>query len=288
MIIITTHGGGGSTFLLNQFNLLNYWPRATQRVVEAIDRRLRLKGQLFLRLLRLYRHHYAVLIRPDTFFSDTKHNLRGLYDVDFIHSAEGLRQQKEYIVSSWRSRGGRIPVPPDALDDSSLLALARSYLEFLRAEEAKAGFEVVFISGFWGQWGIYKELGVPAVYLIRDPANAILSFSKPIRHEKEFRRLGLSDPGSLEWIDAYLEGPIHWWVQMARTALAHEQGRIIRYNQFAEDWRKWLPDLPDISGGFSYSENQPAAAFSPEILKHIAEKTGPLCREIGLPLPDAL
>ncbi len=162
--------------------------------------------------------------------------------------------------------------------------LVKSYIEELERIEKKKKLKIIFISNTWGEHGILKELDLDTIYLARDPFNSLISYSKPIRHERNFLRRGLTNLNSKEWIDAYLEGPERFWIKHAQNMLEHKKGIIIRYNNFKNDWIKNVKNLPNISVLFNYKENNVKEILTQESIEYIRSKTKELCNKLNLPI----
>ena len=121
------------------------------------------------------------------------------------------------------------------------------------------------------------------IYLLRDPFNSIISYSKSLRHREEFLRRGLKNINTKEWIDAYLDGPIHYWINHARVMLEHKNSTIVRYNNFKNDWKK-IKNLPNISKLFKYKENDVKQILTQESIEYIHERTLKLCQKLSIPM----
>ena len=141
------------------------------------------------------------------------------------------------------------------------------------------------LASHWGEYEIFKKIGFETTYLIRDPYNSLISHSKPNSHQKDYLRRDLKHINTKEWIDSYLKSPHHYWINHAKTALTQKNANIVRYDNFVEDWKK-LTDLPDISGEFSYSENNITEILTKENIKYIHEQTHEICKKLDLKEPN--
>jgi hypothetical protein len=280
-------GGGGSSFVLRALEKHNYAPLFG--VLDTYKTKIRLEKHPTLigpynRLLRTIGCHspkLKVLKRPDSFWTDWSFHPSGVYDPNSETFQNDLLGQRYYIIATRLTRSAGLELAETDILTDSLKSLVKSYLDRLDTIERESDFTIVLIGGHWGEYGIFKDLDVETIYLVRDPFNSLISHSKESRHGKDYLKRGLENINTTEWIDNYLTGPHHYWLNFARTALEHNNAVIVRYNRFAEDWKK-VEGLPDISGEFVYSENDVAEILTPDSIEYIHEKTGDLCRELGL------
>jgi hypothetical protein len=287
MEIIGALGGGGSSFILRALDKYDY--RSLFGMFNTYTTKVRLEKypsliapyNLLLRLLGCYSNKVKVLKRPDVFWTDLTWHEQGTCKPNSETLDDDLIGQRDYIVKTRLTRSAGLEISERDISTESLPLLVKSYLDRMEVLEQEHGFKVVLVSCHWSEYGIFKELGVETIYLIRDPFNSLISHSKGLRHKKDYLRRGLENINTTEWIDTYLEGPIHYWFNFARTALEHDKAIIVRYNHFAEDWKK-VEGLPDISGEFVYSENDVAKILTRESIEYIYEKTRELCNELGL------
>jgi len=287
MKIVSALGGGGSSFVLRALEKYNY--KSLFGVLDTYTTKIRLEKHPALigpykRLLRTIGCHspkLKVLKRPDSFWTDWSFHPSGVYDPNSGTFQNDLLGQRNYIISTRLTRSAGLEIAEADISTDSLKSLVKSYLDRLDAIERESDFTIVLIGGHWGEYGIFKELDVETIYLVRDPFNSLISHSKELRHEKDYLKRGLENINTAEWIDNYLTGPHHYWLNFARTALEHKNAVIVRYNRFAEDWKK-VEGLPDISSEFMYSENDVAEILTPDSIEYIHEKTKDLCRELGL------
>jgi hypothetical protein len=228
----------------------------------------------------VYTSDLHVLQRPDTFWTNWAANPSGLYSPEDSDFPGKIASQRDYILSTVKERSAGLPVRYEDLSTSSLPDLVASYLARLEAIERDLRTNVVLLSGHWGEYGILRELGVETVYLIRDPFNSIVSHSKPIRHQKDYIRRGLTSLNSKDWIDNYLVGPHHYWIKHAEYALNHANATIIRYQHFSRDWQE-VEGLPDITSEFEYKENNIAEILEPEFIDYIYDHTREICHALG-------
>jgi hypothetical protein len=287
MIVINGIGGGGSSFVWQSLDKLHY-----RKILGRFDL-FKVKSWLhkrpnflpvfysLMRLIKQYPPDYIVLIRPDSFWTDWKFHPSGVYNPRSSSFYEDLLGQRNYIITTRHYRSAGLQVNQNNLHIETLPRLVKSYLKQLKDIEEKIGSKIILISGHWGEYGIYKEINQEAIYLIRDPYNSLISHSKGNRHKNDYVRRGLDHINTKEWIDNYLFGPHHYWVQHARTALEHPGAQIIRYHCFKEDWKK-IPYLPDISSDFIYSENDVKKILTKESIEYIYSNTRDLCQEIGI------
>ena len=287
MKIVSALGGGGSTFVLRALERHGYtrlfgaWDPYPNKV--RLERYPALINwyHLALRLLGSYRGDLRVLKRPDSFWTDWPYHPQGVYDPGSDTFQHDLLRHRDYIVRTRHARSAGLAIRSSDLSTESLASLVASYLNTVNRIESRSRFTAVLIAGHWGEYGIFKELGVQTTYVIRDPFNSLISHSKSVRHEKDYLRRGLQHINTREWIDCYLEGPHHYWINHARSALEQENAAIVRYNHFAEDWKE-ATDLPDISSRFVYSENDVRGILTPESIDYIHGKTRDLCRDLDL------
>jgi len=289
MKIVGALGGGGSSFVLRALEEYNY--RRLFGVIDTYTTKIRLEKHPALigpynRLLRTigcYSGELKVLKRPDSFWTDWAFNPRGTYDPHShsVNCPDDLLGQRDYIVKTRLTRSSGLEIAESDISTESLPMLAKSYLDRMEALEQERGFTAVLVSCHWSEYGIFKKLNVETIYLVRDPFNSLISHSKGLRHKNDYLKMGLTNINTPQWIDTYLEGPIDYWINFARTALEHDKAIIVRYNHFAEDWKK-VEGLPDISGEFVYSENDVAKILTRESIGYIHEKTKDICKELGL------
>ncbi len=291
MKIISALGGGGSTFIFRNLNRLYFKPSYLGFNFYKIEQKV-MKYSPFLlnhfkylmRLIKAYQPQYKVLKRPDAFWTDRNYHKTG-YNPNGKDFSQNLRDHKNYILKLYIRRSAGIKIFPSYLKDDTLSSLVKSYIERIKHMEKKLKIQIVLLSSHWGEFGILKEIGVKTIYLIRDPYNSIISHSTFHRHQKDYLRRGLKDINTKECIDTYLKGPHHYWIYHAKTALTHKNAIIIRYNKFKEDWQK-IKDLPDISHGFKYSENNIKKIFTKESIQYIYEQTHEICDKLSIDNPD--
>jgi len=287
MKILSALGGGGSSFVLRALEKYNYTPLFG--VLDTYTTKIRLEKRPALigpynRLLGMigcYSGGLKVLKRPDTYWTDWAFHPSGIYDPHSETFQDDLCEQRDYIIKTRLTRSAGLEISETDISTESLTALVKSYLDRLKAIERENDFTVVLIGGHWAEYGVLKDLGVETIYLVRDPFNSLISHSKGLRHEKDYLRRGLDNINTTDWIDAYLTGPHHYWINFAGAALEHDNAAIVRYNRFAEDWKK-AEGLPDIRGEFVYSENNVRKILTPESIEYIHEKTKDLCTRLDL------
>ncbi|RKY11890.1 MAG: hypothetical protein DRP65_02860 [Planctomycetota bacterium] len=287
MKIVSALGGGGSSFVLRALDEYNYRPLFG--IFNTYTTKVRLEKHpaliepysRLLRALGCYSGKLKVLKRPDSFWTDWPFHPSGIYEPHSDTFKDDLLGQRGYIVKTRLTRSAGLEISESDISTDSLKALVKSYINRMEALEREDDFTVVLIGGHWAEYGIFKDLGVETIYLIRDPFNSLISHSKESRHGKDYLKRGLENTNTIEWIDAYLTGPHHYWINFARTSLEHDNAVIVRYNRFAEDWKK-IEGLPDISGEFVYSENDVAKILTPESIEYIHEKTKDLCTRLDL------
>lgn len=291
MKIISTLGGGGSTFVIEALERINYRPifmgfDPYQMRNKIMRRYLALRNpfNFLMGLLGAYQPQLEVLVRPDAFWTDWAFHETGIYDPKSSSYQQNLHSQKAYIIKTRHRRSAGIRISDSELRDDALSSLVQSYVDKMESVERTSNLTIVLVAGHWGEYGVFKELGLETIYLIRDPYNSLISHSKSIRHEKDYLRRGLKDINTKAWIDTYLSGPHHYWISHARTALSHDNAIIVRYNHFVEDWQK-VKGLPDISSEFTYRENRVAEVLTAESIDHIYERTSDICKELGFKTP---
>ncbi len=292
MKIIGTLGGGGSSFLLRKLEGSDY--KTLPGILDPYTNKIRLEKyphliapyNLITKAVGLYKSKLKVLKRPDSFWTDWPFHPSGIYDPKSPTFADDLKAQKDYLIQTRLTRSAGLKIKGSDLSTDSLASLARSYLDQLERIEQENDFTIVLIAGHWGEYGILKELNVETIYLVRDPFNSLISHSKGIRHKKDCQKRGLDNINTKAWIDNYLTGPHHYWIDFASAAMEHDKAVVIRYNHFAEDWKK-IEGLVDISGEFKYSENDIKAILTAESIDYIYEKTKDICEKLDL-LPECL
>lgn len=291
MKIISTLGGGGSTFVLEALDRKNYSNALLgsdpyQMRNRLMQRSPALRGpfDLLVGLLGAYQPRLKVLMRPDAFWTDRGFHETATYDPDGASYRQDLRAQKMYIVRTRHRRSAGIRISPHELRDDTLAALVQSYVDKMESVESLGPFIIILVAGHWGEYGVFKQLGLETIYLIRDPYNSLISHSKSTRHEKDYLRRGLKHINTKAWIDTYLSGPHHYWINHARTALSHENATIVRYNHFAEDWQK-VRGLPDITSEFSYHENKVTEILTAEAIDYVYQQTKDICKALGFKTP---
>ncbi|RLC81223.1 MAG: hypothetical protein DRJ03_08265 [Chloroflexi bacterium] len=290
MKIVSALGGGGSTFVLGALDKRNY--RSTFFGLDAYQVKTKIANynpsflnlsNFLMRLAGAYVPQLRVLIRPDVFWTQ-RANKTGVYNPTSENYQQDLREHKAFIVKTRHSRSAGIRISESDLRDGTLPSLVQSYVEKMQSVERKGNITIVLLSCHWGEYGILKELGLETIYLIRDPYNSLVSHSKDVRHFKDYRIRGLGNINTKEWIDAYMVGPIHYWINHARTALSHDNAIIVRYNHFVEDWQQ-IKGLPDISSDFTYRENRVTEILTAESIDYICEQTKDICKELGFKTP---
>lgn len=228
-----------------------------------------------------YRAEHVVLKRPDSFWTDWDFHPSGTYDPEAPDFAEHLAAQRDFLVATRHERSTGFDLEAEELDAGSLPGLVSSYLDKARQIEAAADFTVVAVTTHWGEYGVYRQLDLEAVCLVRDPFNSLISHSKPRRHEVDYKRRGLEHINTTEWIDAYLSGPHHHWIDHARVAAGHARARVVRYHRFREEWPE-QSGLPDITRGFRYAENDVRKVLTRRSREYIYESTRDVCEALGM------
>lgn len=287
MKVISALGGGGSSFILRELQRVSY--TKLFGLYDPFSIRLNLERfpylihpfNLTLKALGAYRPKMAVLMRPDAYWTDWSYRDDFAYNPASNDFERELKRQADYIVETRQKRSAGLKIRRADLSDESLVSLVASYLEALEKIERENGMTIVLISGHWGEFGVFRDLDIETVYVIRDPYNSLISHSKGIRHEKDYRRRGFNDINDARWIDSYLSGPQHYWIDHAKAALATRNATLVRYHRFAEDWRQ-IDGLPDITPSFSYKENPVGDVLTAESIRFIHEKTDALCQDLGL------
>lgn len=291
MKIISALGGGGSTFIMKVLRMRNY--RLKLFNLDLNDLKINLTKRftilekplnLIMGGFELFLPRLKVLQRPDSFWTEWALHKTG-YNPNSENFLQDLSNHKEFIINSFKKRSAGLKISRSDLRDDSIPSLVRSYINTIEKIERKKLYRIILLAGHWGEYGIFKDLGVETVYIIRDPYNSIISHSKPNRHEKDYLRRGLKHINTKEWIDSYLKGPHHYWINHAETALSHKKGIIVRYDYFTEDWKK-IKGLPDISSEFSYKENNVARILTKESINYIYEQTHEICKKLGLKEPN--
>jgi len=287
MKIICALGGGGSSFVLRALEGSSY-----KRIFGKFDT-YRMKTRLekhpvliapyniLLETIGCYSPRLKVLKRPDSFWTDWKYHESGTYEPDSETFPDDLRRQRDYLIETRHTRSAGLKISKSDISTDSMTALVKSYLEKLKMLEMESNSTIVLVAGHWAEYGILKDLNVEAIYLVRDPFNSLISHSKGIRHKKDYLRRGLDNINTKEWIDTYLTGPHHYWLNFAQSALEHDNAIIVRYNHFAEDWKK-IEGLVDIGPKFVYSENDVAQILTRKSIEYIFEKTKDVCEKLGL------
>jgi hypothetical protein len=287
MKIVSALGGGGSSFVLRALQKQDYKLLFNKFDTFRIRRRLERHPvliapyNLLLKTMGSYQPRLKVLMRPDSFWTDWSFHETGIYDPSAREFQTDLCKQRDYIIRTRYRRSAGFDISESDISVDSLTALVNSYLRKLEMIERESTFMIVLIAGHWGEYGIFKELDVEAIYLIRDPFNSLISHSKSVRHKKDYLRRGLDNINTKEWIDNYLTGPHHYWRNHAQTALEHKKAITVRYHRFTKDWRE-LDSLPDISSQFVYRENDVAKILTKESREYIYEETKDVCEELGL------
>lgn len=287
MKIINGLGGGGSSFVLrslekHQYHHLLHFD--TYRIGKRLQRKSPVAATLYHLCLRATGHYspkQKILMRPDSFWTDWNFHKTGIYDPLSDVFQDDLQGQRDYIIATGQIRSAGLRLSKSNLSVDSLLALVESYLKYMNAIERESGHTIILVAGHWGEYGIFKELGVETIYLIRDPFNSLISHSKAVRHEKDYKRRGLTHINTREWIDNYLIGPHHYWINHAQAALEHQNATIVRYSHFVEDWKK-LEDVPDITPDFVYKENAVTDILTRESIYYIVEKTKTVHDRLGI------
>jgi len=286
MKIISGLGGSGTTFVLDALDRYSSkklfgifdWYDLTSRV--NLSPRLTRKLRSVLSSAGVRVSDLRVLRRPDSFWTDWAFNPSGRYSPEDPDFSALILAQRDYLLQTAAHRSAGLPVRRSDLSTASLTELVASYLARLEAIENDLRGEIVLFCGHWAEYGILRELGVETIYLIRDPFNSIVSHSKPARHQRDYLKRGLTALTSKEWIDTYLVGPHHYWINLAECALSHTNATIVRYHNFPADWQQ-VHGLPDISAGFEYKENNIAEVLAPEAIDYIYSSTRDICRALG-------
>jgi hypothetical protein len=285
--IINGLGGSGSSYVLRSLEkhrYRNFLLFDTYRMGKRLKRKSSIFASVYhlcLRVIGFYSPKLKILMRPDSFWTDWNFHETGIFDPSSPTYKDDLLRQRDYIVATKHTRSAGLKISTSDLSVDSLTALVESYLKYLNAVEQKLGYKVILIASHWGEYGIFKELGVETIYLIRDPFNSLISHSKAVRHEKDYKRRGLANINTKEWIDNFLLGPHHYWLNHAWVALEHKSASIVRYSRFVEDWKK-LQGVPDITPYFEYKENPVTKILTRKSIEYISEKTKTVCELLGI------
>ena len=289
MEIISAVGGSGSSYIYRSIEKQNFTP---QRRVDLYKNKRRLEKYPFLlpyynRMLKVfgvYSPRYLISMRPDKFWTDWNSLSNFGYNPNENDLPQIIVMQRDYIVQNANKRSSCINIQRKSFSTESLHHLVASYIKILQSAENDSITQSILLSSHWGEFGIFKDLEVETIYLIRDPFNSIISHSKIERHGNDYIKRGYENINQKEWIDSYLYGPQHAWIAHAETALSHHNAKIIRYHNFKKDWRSIL-GLPDISPGFIYHENDIKAYLKPAAVNYIHDQTKHLYKEYGFPHP---
>lgn len=284
MFIINGLGGGGSTFVLRQLQLVNYHGNEKithkRRGLEKTPWKIPFYNFAW-GITGRYTPKLHVMMRPDSYWSDPSVAPRDLKLSD-IKTPDLVKGQRDYLVDQAAKRSSGVTISKEKLSTNSLHDLADSYLTILRNHEKETGQQLVLLSGHWGSFGIYNDLDVPMTYLIRDPFNSVISHGKGIRHENLYLGRGLTSVDSIDWVNCYLNGPLIFWKSHAKAAATHKSANILRYNEFAQDWRNHLAELPDISNKFSYKESAVTDILSQNVRDYIFSEVGDYFAPLGI------
>ncbi|MFX0132104.1 MAG: hypothetical protein ACFFDN_00530 [Candidatus Hodarchaeota archaeon] len=285
MKIINAIGGSGSTFVLRELQRLNYPLSCTFIKIVNLEKKPKLIPlyNKICKFFGLYKDKYRVLMRPDSYWTDWNVNGKCTYNPSSYDFFVEILLQKKYILDFWQRRSAYIKIPENILEIYSLHSLVKSYIEFMEKKEKELNKEIFLISGHWGEFGILKDLNIPTIYLIRDPWNSLISHSKLERHQKDYLKRGLKHINQKEWINNFLEGHSHFWINLATSILEHKNAKIVRYNNFVEDWKE-IDGLPDITNNFVYKENDVNQILTQESIEYIRNKTSDLCKKLKLPI----
>lgn len=290
MIIVSALGGGGSSYVTRALQRLNFPAAGPAKLQDAllalrsVAERTPQRIPCMLRMLKavgLYTDRVRVLMRPDAFWTDWPYNPAGTYDPAAPDFADRLAAQRAYIATHRIRRSAGIPVPIDRMPLDGLGALVSGYLSAIEDAEREKGFTAVLVSGHWGEYGVFREIGRAAYYLVRDPWNSVISHSRMSRHGGDYRRRGFTDVNDRGWIDCYLSGPHHYWIRHAETAAAQEGAAVLRYDRLAEDWAR-APGLPALRRPFEARYNDVRSVLTEASIAYIRERAEPLCRELGV------
>lgn len=291
MKIISALGGGGSSFIFRSLESKNYTLQGNLIDLYKNKRRLEKSPRFIqayntaLHWLGVYKPRLKMLMRPDSFWTDRTYNPDIGYDPNSPSINIKLIQHKSYILNTSHLRSAGIKFNPDKLNDTSLNKLVATYLDAVRDDESSFPGTTVLLSYHWGEYGIFKDLDIETIYLIRDPFNSIISHSKAIRHQKDYLASGYTHINSPEWIDNYLVGPHHKWIANAENALRHTNAIVIRYHKFNEDWRN-VTGLPDIRNQFIFHSNNITDIFTQDSINYIYQKTKYICKDLGIEIRD--
>jgi hypothetical protein len=290
MKVISAIGGSGSSFIIRALEKTQFGNGERAERVYELKRRLEKAPRLLApfhgvtRFAGLYKRRLLILMRPDAFWTDWRYNAACQYKPESDTFPQDLISQREYLMRTRFLRSAGIKLRRKSISVTSLRSLVESYLEALKEFEKANELETVLISCHWGEYGIFRELGERTIYLIRDPLNSLVSHSKEARHQKSYQRRELHDINSQAWIDAYLKGPEHYWINHAESALNHKNAAILRYQRFTDDWLR-LEGLPDITDQFFYRTNKLDEILSKESIDYITGETRRLCEQLDVGIP---
>lgn len=288
MKIIGAIGGGGSTFILRslqQYNYKSFYKFHPFKYRVRLEKKPHLINtyNFCIRLINFYKPNFQILMRPDSYWTDWSFNKRCIYDPNDKYFKDDLIKQKKYLYFTKDLRSCGIKIDFSKIKTDSLKSLVYSYIMEMKRIEKKRRYEIVLLCGHWAEYGILKELNLKTIYIVRDPFNSFISHSNKIRHQEDYLRRGYDNINTKEWINAYLEGPHHFWINFAKSALEHKNSIIIRYSHFKNDWYK-VKALPDITSYFKYNENDVTGILTDESIEYIRYKTQGLCKRLKIPI----
>ena len=139
----------------------------------------------------------------------------------------------------------------------------------------------------WGGLGFLNEIEEEVIYLIRDPLFAFNSYSGGgWRKEGGARRIkyvGAEGPNDKKWIDLWLNDFSHWLTGAENALRAQKtgKGKIVRYHNFANDWRS-IDGVPPIHIGYEPNDNidKIKGFLTDKTIEYLREKTAYVWDEI--------
>lgn len=97
----------------------------------------------------------------------------------------------------------------------------------------------------WGGRGLLKNVSVPVIWILRDPVQTYITAM--YNHSEDFhhycRKIGTPSSGMREGtLNAWLFGPLQYWVGQFKYMLEDKDSYIIRLEKYVEDFSKVFED----------------------------------------------
>jgi hypothetical protein len=190
-----------------------------------------------------------------------------------------MRKHNSIISKTYKERlGNIIKIPPniDQLNNQQLCELACDKLMATKKEK------LLLLSMSWGGLGYLQNINAKKLFIIRHPLYAFNSYSgggwrKTHKRTKAYREFN-------DWADEWLNDRSHWieHTQNAIIACKKNQGYIVRYEKFKNDWKNVPLSLPPIHREFKNRDDMRKVekTIPADTINYLMDKTSTVWDEV--------